>query len=524
MGDYKDDFYNKLKTEFLKEGKHSFIYSYIQSEKEKNIRFQLKKRMASLQDERTSKEEYMAFLVEALLEDGKLRKLYSELEYTVRLATLGQNLKEEKWTQILEEVREEKKTVSQKNALNKQIKVWLKTLQNELSTKEGRKELPEVRVSLLEQVSRELLKVYEKGDKTTEAGERKDTYIELMLSFMEYQSGNIKNSEYMILVLEMLRNNTKLRLSETFTEWMLKFGKDVGGDSVYEGLRNQNAKYEKICEILKSEKAHDVDMDKDIGTKMVEMTNELQERLIQNDIATFFYDAGYSLNKEESHGDNNFRKKDKMMDLLDAYCSKNKIGFGVGHNIREKMSKEKYEECDTLCRILNQSKRENVMIPVMLDEETGAGIYIVGRNYFESSPKQMSEDDNRKHCCYAILEPVEWGEKPIEFWIDDSGYKDLPDMSEAVSWLNMQLNDGIYLEPYTSCNGDVPKDCPEAFKRYFSGGNEDFDVDRAITSEEKEILKNEFYQAQKMDEKKMVEKKVAEKKMVEERNKRMQKR
>ena len=34
MGQYKDDFYNKLKNDYRLEGRNSFIYHYIKNEKE----------------------------------------------------------------------------------------------------------------------------------------------------------------------------------------------------------------------------------------------------------------------------------------------------------------------------------------------------------------------------------------------------------------------------------------------------------------------------------------------------------
>lgn len=92
MGQYKDDFYNKLKNDYRLEGRNSFIYHYIKNEKEKNIRIQLKKRNSELKDEKASKEKYVEFLTESLLEDGKLRKVYSELENVVTMITLGLKL------------------------------------------------------------------------------------------------------------------------------------------------------------------------------------------------------------------------------------------------------------------------------------------------------------------------------------------------------------------------------------------------------------------------------------------------
>ena len=115
MGQYKDDFYNKLKNDYRLEGRNSFIYHYIKNEKEKNIRIQLKKRNSELKDEKASKEEYVEFLTESLLEDGKLRKGYSELENVVTMITLGLKLEKEESQQFLEEVRKETKTAGKKD-------------------------------------------------------------------------------------------------------------------------------------------------------------------------------------------------------------------------------------------------------------------------------------------------------------------------------------------------------------------------------------------------------------------------
>lgn len=549
MGQYKDDFYNKLKNDYRLEGRNSFIYHYIKNEKEKNIRIQLKKRNSELKDEKASKEEYVEFLTESLLEDGKLRKGYSELENVVTMITLGLKLEKEESQQVLEEVRKETKTAGKKTALNKQIKSWLKELKARLATKKGKAEFPEVPLSLLNQVTNEILKVYEKGDKTSESGERKDSYVELMLVYLEFRKGTIKESEYMIWILQMLQSNSKLRLPESWTEWVLEFGRKMGGSSVYKGLRNHNAKYGKVCELLQSGKSLTIDkndairdemagikkemsvgknddilagmvgikkeMSKDkndaIRAGLVGITEELQERMINMDITTFFYDAGYPLRAKEEDSDSRFRKKDRTMDLLDFYCEKNHIAFGgrkAVPDVRETLfSEENYEDYETMYRILNQGQREDVMVPVMIDNTTGAGIYILGRDYYIDSPEygEMIDEKPERYCCYGILEPFDAIERTIQFEVNNEPKCNFPNIYEAVFWFKERIREESYFEPYQNCNGKIPKDCPSIFQAYFLCEDEDLEADEKVTPLEKEMSLKELNKQQKLYEKEKIE-------------------
>lgn len=380
-----------------------------------------------------------------------------------------------------------------------------------MSTKEGKKDFPEIPFSLLEQVTKELLKVYEKGEKASETGERKDIYIELMLEFMEYQSGNRKNREYLLWILQMLQSNTKLRLSESLSKWVLELGEKMGGDLVYDGLRSHNAKYGKICEGLKSEKSLFMDKDEEIRERLLELTDELQERMIYTDITTFFYDAGYPLTAKEEQSDSRFRKKDKTMDMLDSYCTQHNIVFGNQKAVpdaRENLfSEEMYEEYERMYHILNQKKKVKAMVPIVIDSTTGAGIYIMGRDNFKDTPEynKMHKGKKERFCCYGILEPIDFGEKSVEFDINSEPQCNFPNIKEAIFWFKARIREGSYYEPYRECNGNIPENCPAIFMGYFSYEGEELETEQWVTPVEKEMLLNELNKEQAAYEKEQAE-------------------
>ncbi len=148
--------------------------------------------------------------------------------------------------------------------------------------------------------------------------------------------------------------------------------------------------------------------------KLMELTDAVLDVAIACDIREFFYGTvvetleDYSVKKrqkktEGSPAGTRPERIDKSLKLIDYYCMmKGKRLFGAGETADGVPGDR---ECDALYARLLESKNEQVFVPLLIDRETGCGIYIIGRAYFEGEYAQDSLRYRRlqESCAYSVL-------------------------------------------------------------------------------------------------------------------------
>lgn len=449
---FKEAFYAALRNDFSAHTTESFLYQYFKKEKEDNLRLKLKQNDMDRKDTVEDRAEYTKILIECLLENSRLQKLYQELG--VVFTCLG----------IDPEAEGSKKNNTEK------IKTGLKNLMTEMQNnqKDRVPGLAELHIATGEILQR-----------TNHSDQRKDVYVQLKETWMDYRMGKLSQGEYLCELIAFLGNNPKLRLAGENGRAILELGKKLGGEKIYEKLRKEQEKYQKTAEIIRESQALTDQNDLLEDREVTRMTEEILDAILKIDVRTFLYDIGYS-EKTADGVMGESRKKDRTMDMLDKYCKEHNISFISGmacaNSGIEKINDPKYiKECKRLFEQLNRDKITKVFVPLVIDPVSGAGIYIIGREYYKEFPDKQKEI--RTSCCYRyltlediVINAMQGSETQDDVMVNLVMRETKMDETlESVVKIfqNYIVSQGA-LEGYQSNNEKVPSDCSASFQIYFN--------------------------------------------------------
>jgi hypothetical protein len=383
----------------------------------------------------------------------------------------------------------------------RQIKAVLKSLKHRLEN--GNLSM-EVSMSELDDVAGELLSQFEypKG--------RRNLYVWLKESLLDYELGDIAEETHMLHLFEVLSTDTRYRVSGESHDVLLNYGKSLCGDNVYDNPKKHREFYKKIAELLADNpKTQGVRLEKQ---QVQAVTQDLLDYMIRVDAQTFLYDAGYPMNRKTDVSVAMTRKRDKTLEILEAYCKEKRISLQQSGNVPEDdryefLSEAKKQDCEILYEKLKAEKQyEDVFIPVAIDRDTGAGIYIVGKEYYKSDDsfcKRKLYDSIEGSCCYSILYNVDLVDMKtysydgstivanVTYSISDCWeITNFPNIREAEIWLLRFKQKGMFLN---ECNGVVPEGCPQRFLKYFEKEEEE-----DILEEEKRKIREQLAQEKKI--------------------------
>ena len=219
----------------------------------------------------------------------------------------------------------------------------------------------------------------------------------------------------------------------------------------------------------------------------------MAEALVQ-EAKAYLYDAGFSLNSKEYKT----RKLDRSIQMIDSFFQRKDSayflnGYDPDKTSSKELSAEKIDETKKLFSILDGNKDcSSVVIPVIIDPDTGTGLYIYGMEsdddpVYLNNPIIARRAGNGHHCYYTIFEY--WG-SPRDS--DDSYYAPgrliyrqyiADEGSRYRSTGYIVLEDAIHdyktvireriADMYID-NPSLPEGCPASFRKYFPE-EEDYD-------------------------------------------------
>ena len=175
-----------------------------------------------------------------------------------------------------------------------------------------------------------------------------------------------------------------------------------------------------------------------------------------------------------------------------------------------------YEHCEqadisikdyqTLFDMLSKSAdSDSVLIPIMVNESTGIGLYIVGKdNFAEGTFNQPPE----YHCSITMINTWEQSDEygVCLYGIGDKYFYQITFLDEPVKEakdyfkLKMEAHKDNVFGDIRYMNGNMPKGCPENLKMYFldyeskessKGVNQ---IANAVTKEAREKVRQQFQQ------------------------------
>jgi len=293
------------------------------------------------------------------------------------------------------------------------------------------------------------------------ASKRGGPYVLLKASFTDLERGQIRQEDCLKAVLRILLKNSKLHIDKRSREILWALGRRLGGSGIFDGMRQDKQRYEALLRCLDGEEAPAERLSREEWACVRE---DLLKRALELDAKAFLYDAGFPI----SSGPIAPRKKDRLLDMLDAYCAENQLSLQRETPADQDLCGN--ERFDIFYKELKRSRNTGILLPVRIDPRSGVGLYIIGKKYYRDAPSVYRRI--KGSCCYTFFflddVPAEDGEVSLVYRMDEE-VQDYPNLDEALCWYSEKCRENG-LRFFRAVNGPVPADCPEKFRAYFQGG------------------------------------------------------
>lgn len=485
MAGFREDFYVRLRRDYHENTENSFLYGYVKSKRESNLRIRMKEEYYCLVDTAASRKKYVRFLVKALLSDKTLSDSFDRIhslpelldsisfyeektDGSERPGEIGKSELETEWETVRLELETECEALkhAEGDLCGDRLRLLDKYMDN---SKVSESDISvDADIDMLRRISSELLDSFEFD------GEKKNPYVELMSSYLDFYYGIISKAGYVSRLLEFWAGNSKYIPDKKSLAYFTEFGKQTFGDDVFAGCGRAALRLARLMQLGEENyEKFNIEADRFFEAEFLDkLTENLQRDILTVDVHTLLYDAGFSNGGRP-------RKKDKSMDIMDAYfryVGDNPFSGGTGYvEIPGGYTTwdEYYNACDNVRDRLNSDKRasayQNVFMPMWIDNDTGGGIFLIGKRQFaENADVRLASN-----CEFGVVYFYGTdGGSAFEFSAFQEGTFDenvFPGMSEAVSWFRNYDYKADSMEEYRRYNGDAPAGCPEVFLKYFKG-------------------------------------------------------
>lgn len=485
MAGFREDFYVRLGRDYHENTENSFLYGYVKSKRESNLRIRMKEEYYCLVDTAASRKKYVRFLVKALLSDKTLSDSFDRIhslpelldsisfyeektDGSERPGEIGKSELETEWETVRLELETECEALkhAEGDLCGDRLRLLDKYMDN---SKVSESDISvDADIDMLRRISSELLDSFEFD------GEKKNPYVELMSSYLDFYYGIISKAGYVSRLLEFWAGNSKYIPDKKSLAYFTEFGKQTFGDDVFAGCGRAALRLARLMQLGEENyEKFNIEADRFFEAEFLDkLTENLQRDTLTVDVHTLLYDAGFSNGGRP-------RKKDKSMDIMDAYfryVGDNPFSGGTGYvEIPGGYTTwdEYYNACDNVRDRLNSDKRasayQNVFMPMWIDNDTGGGIFLIGKRQFaENADVRLASN-----CEFGVVYFYGTdGGSAFEFSAFQEGTFDenvFPGMSEAVSWFRNYDYKADSMEEYRRYNGDAPAGCPEVFLKYFKG-------------------------------------------------------
>ena len=483
MAGFREDFYVRLGRDYHENTENSFLYGYVKSKRESNLRIRMKEEYYCLVDTAASRKKYVRFLVKALLSDKTLSDSFDRIhslpelldsisfyeektDGSERPGEIGKSELETEWETVRLELETECEALkhAEGDLCGDRLRLLDKYMDN---SKVSESDISvDADIDMLRRISSELLDSFEFD------GEKKNPYVELMSSYLDFYYGIISKAGYVSRLLEFWAGNSKYIPDKKSLAYFTEFGKQTFGDDVFAGCGRAALRLARLMQLGEENyEKFNIEADRFFEAEFLDkLTENLQRDILTVDVHTLLYDAGFSNGGRP-------RKKDKSMDIMDAYfryVGDNPFFGGTGYvEIPGGYTTwdDYYIACDNVRDRLNSDKRasayQNVFMPMWIDNDTGGGIFLIGKRQFaENADVRLASN-----CEFGVVYFYGTdGGSAFEFSAFQEGTFDenvFPGMSEAVSWFRNYDYKADSMEEYRRYNGDAPAGCPEVFLKYF---------------------------------------------------------
>ena len=148
-----------------------------------------------------------------------------------------------------------------------------------------------------------------------------------------------------------------------------------------------------------------------------EIRNKLLDKCLKKDVQMFFTDIGYKERMAEGQAPGPGRKNAEMLDLYFGFAGENEWGidilgtaFSSGTSVDRTQDKYYVEACKRLFdSLLAEDASVNVFVPLFIDEASGSGVFIIGRERMHI-PESDAKPQKNKAIKTGILDPNNYHE------------------------------------------------------------------------------------------------------------------
>lgn len=268
--------------------------------------------------------------------------------------------------------------------------------------------------------------------------------------FGEIRSDYIANGPQSFLYRYLSRENPgmddkKLKLKAKDT--MLYLGYPLSAARKLENAIHARDRFEQGRDDLRFSESS---FDKDKNLARLEKRRDEEERLNRN-LDQAREDLLENRGRKAKEKEKGIVRKNTALDLVEGWV----LERGLGGTGAEGADLESCEKMYGLIR--NDPKASKVWVPLRIDTETGAGLYIIGNDCYPDS-----NIENNATCQLTIFCPVRYDKKcAFSFW--DGGYDDVRTAFEFME--NTVCPESMMV--ITTENNELPDKAPEAFRKYF---------------------------------------------------------
>ncbi len=216
---------------------------------------------------------------------------------------------------------------------------------------------------------------------------RRDPYITLKSCYLAYSLKKIKSLE----LADLLKGSIK----------DLKRDEIAGVLKIVEDLNDKKPTKKQLTEII----CEEIDKEFESGSLGEDgVVKRLVDALSCKYLSKEIYDYLYNVENDRTDIDGRRRRNDDALDMMFGFLKSKRYAEdnnSVKVACTNRLDDNDYEEdCKKLYDFINDLDQEEgvqIFVPVMIDTETGMGIYMVGSEYVASDEK------DKKNCYYCIL-------------------------------------------------------------------------------------------------------------------------
>ena len=215
-----------------------------------------------------------------------------------------------------------------------------------------------------------------------------------------------------------------------------------------------------------------------------------ERRFLMGCVGDFFYNLGYRTNKNDEHGqsvklpskhlkEDGYNDEFEMLYEYSLYSGKSEGSETVTDSAQ--INGEYTEKCTRLYDSLLREKCTDAFVPLYIEPNTGAGVYIIGKNRF--SEEEKASEDACFVCVifFAMVDAVSRLDACSDYDISLSMTvkKRFRSVGKAFDYLSARITGKDVYENYPDeNNGELPEDIDECFNLYFLSKEENEDMYR----------------------------------------------